>query len=576
MESKNRWKGLMKSFGRHIDPEKEDQIECVKIEIENKVRRILKLVKIADQGNRENRMKIKSNLILQIEDFHEQYQSLYSLYEDLRGEVRKMVFKDNSTSASETIDERSESARRIVKDDSKKMVQRKGDLEDSASILNSKIETLFAEKRKMEDRIDCTPKETKELKRKNSELEGQILELEAISKQKDDYFSALTKTLEENEKGYKYRIEGLEAQANELQLQINNLQTQKGDLEQLLSCKTEEGSSRVEDLTKEVNFLHQEVETMRCQKAELELQLEKNLKETSDFLIQIENLNENLRKQNLNEHGIIEEKKGLKLQVKDLQLEVNSLNNEVYQSRIEKDELHRKISELQTDLLNKENELFSQIASFEENVKYLDTELAALQNERNRLTFELETVKQSSSINISNMEKKNVELTKKIAEQEGIISKIKDEQKQQSKSNIQMAERKIEELAKDFRKQFEDNLRILGRRIRVVEQLIAENKEHYLKMKEEYEQENKQLKERSGKTEVNVKELSLTVNDMLNSVDTVRLKFEERNTNFLNRISKVSCDLQFAKDWAMRKNKAAMLLEDDGKVDWIILDNDEE
>ncbi|CAA3010253.1 intracellular transport USO1-like [Olea europaea subsp. europaea] len=573
MESKNHQKGLIKSLGRHIDPEKEDQIECVKIEIENKVRKILKLVKIVDQGNRENRMKIKSNLTLQIEDFHERYQSLYSLYEDLRGEVRKNAFKDKSTSTSETIDEKPESERRMATDESKKMVLRKGDVQGSASILNSKIETLFAEKRNLEERMS---KEAKELKRKNSELEGQILELEAISEQKDDHFSALTKTLEENEKGYMSRIESLEAQAKESQLQINNLQTQKGDLEQLLLCKTEEGSSRTEDLMKQVNFLQLEGETMRSQKAELELQLEKKVKETSDYLIQIEDLNENLRKQTLNEQWIIEEKKGLKLQVEDLQLDVNSLNNEVHQSRIEKDELQRKFSELQTDLSNKENQLSSQIASFDEHVKYLNTELDALQNERNRLTFELETVKQNSSINIFEIEKKNVELTEKIVEQEDIVSKIKDEQKQQSKSNLQMAERKIEELAKDFRKQFEDNLRILGRRIRVVEQLIAENKEHYLKMKEEYEQENKELKERSGRTEVDVKELSLIVNDMLKSVDTVRLKFEERNTNFLNRISKVSCDLQFAKDWVMRTNKAAMQLKDDGKVDWIILDNVEE
>lgn len=542
-------------------------------EIENKVRKILKLVKIVDQGNRENRMKIKSNLTLQIEDFHERYQSLYSLYEDLRGEVRKNAFKDKSTSTSETIDEKPESERRMATDESKKMVLRKGDVQGSASILNSKIETLFAEKRNLEERMS---KEAKELKRKNSELEGQILELEAISEQKDDHFSALTKTLEENEKGYMSRIESLEAQAKESQLQINNLQTQKGDLEQLLLCKTEEGSSRTEDLMKQVNFLQLEGETMRSQKAELELQLEKKVKETSDYLIQIEDLNENLRKQTLNEQWIIEEKKGLKLQVEDLQLDVNSLNNEVHQSRIEKDELQRKFSELQTDLSNKENQLSSQIASFDEHVKYLNTELDALQNERNRLTFELETVKQNSSINIFEIEKKNVELTEKIVEQEDIVSKIKDEQKQQSKSNLQMAERKIEELAKDFRKQFEDNLRILGRRIRVVEQLIAENKEHYLKMKEEYEQENKELKERSGRTEVDVKELSLIVNDMLKSVDTVRLKFEERNTNFLNRISKVSCDLQFAKDWVMRTNKAAMQLKDDGKVDWIILDNVEE
>ncbi|KAL2524968.1 myosin heavy chain-related [Abeliophyllum distichum] len=174
------------------------------------------------------------------------------------------------------------------------------------------------------------------------------------------------------------------------------------------------------------------------------------------------------------------------------------------------------------------------------------------------------------------MEKKNVELTEKIVEQEDFISKIKDEQTQHSKSNFQIVERKVEELAVDFRKQFEDNLRILGRRIRVAEQLIAENKEFYLKTKEAYEQENKQLKERFGKNELNVKEVSLTINDMLNSLDTVGLKFEERTTNFLNRISKVSCDLQFAKDWVMRKNKALMQLKDDSKVDWIVLDNNVE
>ncbi|KAL2524969.1 NAB domain-containing protein [Abeliophyllum distichum] len=372
MESKHCLKGLMKSIGRHIDPEKEDQMEHVKLEIENKVRRILKLVKIVDQGNRDNRMKIKSHLTLQIEDLHEQYQSLYSIYEDLRGEVRKNVFNDKFISTSETIDGRSESARQIGMEESKRMVQRKDDLDGSATNFNSKIETLFVEKRKLEEQINFTSKEAKELKRKNSELEAQILELEAVSKQKDDHFFSLTKTLEENEKNYKTRIEGLEAQAKALQLEINNLRTRKGDLEQLLLCKAEEGSSRVDDLMKRVNFLQQELDTMRSQKGEVELQLEKKSNETSNYLIQIENLNENLR----NEQRTIEEKKGLTLQVEDLELKVNSLNtqktnleeqitrinDQVYQSSVEKEELQRKLSELQTNLSHKENELSAQIA----------------------------------------------------------------------------------------------------------------------------------------------------------------------------------------------------------------------
>ncbi|KAL2547636.1 COP1-interactive protein 1 [Forsythia ovata] len=568
-------------------------------------------------------MKKKSELIQLIQDYHKQYLSLYSLYEDLRGEVRKNinskdddssststsdskshdspkdstredveirndiasedledVLKDKFTSTIETIDmdsqssfemsreesrenlkdlevqdELSESARRrAAMDEGKRLVQRKDDLEGQVSSLSLEIEALFVEKRETEERIDCTLNEAKELKSKNSELKAQILELQEKSKQKDDHFSLLTTTFEENEQHYKSRIEGLMKQANSFELEMNSLHTQKGELER----RCEEGSSQVEDLKKRANFLQQELDTMSNQRGELELELENKSKEASNYLSQIENLNEKFTEV----QGTMEEKEGLKLQVQDLELEAESINTkksdleekmvriyeEAYQSRVEKEELQKKIPELQTDLSKKENEL-----------NKLKNDLDALQSEKNRLKLELETEKQNSVISISNMEKKNIELTKKIAE-------IREEHKQHSKSNFQMAERKIEEMAKEFRKQFEDNLRIMSRRIRVAEQLQAENKDCYSKMKEIYEQENKELKVRFGKAEVglkNVKELSLTVNDMLNSLDTVGLKFEECTANFLNRISKVSCELKFAKDWVRRKNKAAMHLKDD-------------
>ncbi|KAL2515075.1 COP1-interactive protein 1-like [Forsythia ovata] len=134
-------------------------------------------------------MKIKSHLILQIEDFHKQYQSFYSLYEDLRGEVRKNIFKNKFISTSETIDGRPESARRVAMYEGKRIVQKKDDLDGPASSFNSKIETQFTEKRKLEERINFMSKKAKELKGKNSELEAQILELEAASKQKDNNFS---------------------------------------------------------------------------------------------------------------------------------------------------------------------------------------------------------------------------------------------------------------------------------------------------------------------------------------------------------------------------------------------------
>ncbi|CAI9759358.1 unnamed protein product [Fraxinus pennsylvanica] len=635
MALKHRWKGSMKSFGSHLDPQKEEQLKGVKKEIENKVGRILKLIKSVNQGNKENKMKKKSELFQRIEDFHRKYLSLYSLYEDLRGEVRKkvnssdddssststsdsesddspndstrnditsedleeVVLKDKLASTVETIDLDSQSSFEMSRDESRdnlkdlevqdehtecvkrramddsillkeklfereeylvdeggKFVQRKDDLEGQASGLNPEIEALFAEKREVEERINCTLNEAKELKTKNSELVTQILELEEKCRQKDEHFSILTKTFEENERHYKSRIEGLTEQANSFKLEMNILHTQKGELEQ----QVQEGSSRVEDLMKQVNFLQQDLETTRNQKVELELELKKKLKEASKYLNQIEILNEKLTKL----QSIIEEKECLKLQLRDLELDVQSLNTkkndleekivpikeEAYQLRVEKEELQKTFSGLQRDLLKKENEL-----------NKLENDLDALQSEKNRLELDLEVEKQNSAICISNMEKKNNQLTDKLHE-------IREEHKQQSKSSFQMAERKIEEMAEEFRKQFEDNLRIMSRRIRVAEQLHAENKDCYLKTKEIYEQENKELEERYGKAEVgfkNMKELSLTAKDMLNSLDTVGLKFEECTANFLNRISKVSCELKFTKDWVRRKNKAAMHLKDD-------------
>ncbi|CAA2991189.1 intracellular transport USO1-like, partial [Olea europaea subsp. europaea] len=466
-------------------------------------------------------MKKKSELFQHIEDFHRKYLSLYSLYEDLRGEVRKklnsndddssststsdsesddspndskrniitsedledVVLKDKLTSTVKTIDLDSHSTLELSRDESrdnlkdlkvqdehteyvkqramddsillkeklferveypvdegKKFVQRKDDFEGQASSLNPEIEALFTEKREMEERIDCTLNEAEELKTKNSELKAQILELEEKCRQKDDHFSVLMKNSEENEQHYKSRIEGLMEQGNSFELEMNILHTQKGKLEQ----QVQEGSSRVEDLMKQVNFLQQELETMRYQKAQLEFELEKKSKEASNYVNQIKILNEKLTTL----QGTTEEKEGLKLQLQDLELEVKSLNtkkndleekivrinDEAYQSRVEKEELQKKFSGLERSLLKMENEVIK-----------LENDLDALRSEKNRLELDLETEKQNSGICISNMEKKNIELTDKLDE-------IREEHKQQSKSSFQMAERKIEEMAEEFRK----------------------------------------------------------------------------------------------------------------------------
>ncbi|KAI3453795.1 hypothetical protein Pfo_010458 [Paulownia fortunei] len=661
--TKHRWEGSMKSFGNHIGPEKEELLKWVKIEIENKVKRILKITKSIN-GNKDGNLKKKSEIIHLVEDFHQQYESLYSLYEDLRGEVKNNVnsgddgsstslsdsesyyspeelnvknsetsseipnvphidnqepetsdvedtiLKDKLTSSSEvkettTFGSQSQEFTAILKDltiqdegseNTRQRLAQMMELEGEVASLKTEIETLCTKKRQLEEQAECKSNEGVQMQEKISRLEARILEQE------------------DNEQWCLSKISDLVARTKNLQLEVNTLHLQKGELEERLSCETKERSLQVEGLMEQVNSLKQDLASVNSQKDELELELKKKSTKMSDCLLQMENQRNKLTNQALIEQGSVEVKESLKLQVKDFELEVHSLsskksdledqimkiNHEAYQSGVEKQELQGKVSELRTSLSESENELSAQekkikacqnelsaqIESLNDKVKNHENTLGALQNKRNSLQVELEALrndrkiyhtelekeKQESSISKSQMEKKNTELTNKIADQQKTLlelgdamSKLKVENEKaqirisDSKSNFQLVERKIDEMADELRKQFEDKYRILSRRIRVAEQLHVENKEWYLKTKKTYEQENKSLKERFR----NVNDMSLTANDLLISLETVALKFEECNANFLNRISKASCELKFAKDWAMRKNKALLHMKDD-------------
>ncbi|KAI3468643.1 hypothetical protein Pfo_025306 [Paulownia fortunei] len=642
--TKHRWK----SFSNHIDPEKEEQLKWVKIEIENQVKRILKLTKGINHGNKERNLRKKSEVIQLIEDFQKQYESLYSLYEDLREEVKKNVgagvddsssnsdaesyhspgesnartnkmssgnlkdsdsdnqdpetsdledtiLKDKLTSSSEvkrTMNLDSPSAfskppeyEEILKDlriqreesenASQKLDQIK-DLEGQVASLKLEISTLCTQKRQLQEQVECKSDEALQMKEKISRLEAQILEIEATSKENECQFYSLRKQSEDNERHYLSRISDLVAQANGMQLELNNLKHQKGELEGRLSRETEQ-SSQVKGLMEQVNSLQHELVTANSQKAELKLEVKKKSEETSECLLQIEVLRNELT---LKEQHPAEEKEGLKVQLNDLESEIHSLSSKKSdleeqlkkmnrEASVENEKLHGKISELQTALSEREDELSTEQKKFTacqnimsmktkslaEEVKNLKSKLETLQNERNRLQEELEALQN---------DKKRLQMEFEKEREESSLSKSQVEKI--SRSNFQLVERKVEEMAEEFRKQFEDKYRILSRRIRVAEQLQVENKEWYRKTKETYEQENHDLKERVDTTEIglkNVKDMTLTANDVLTSLDSVALKFEECTANFLNRISKASCELKFAKHWAMRKNKAVLHVKDD-------------
>ncbi|GFZ06634.1 hypothetical protein Acr_18g0008040 [Actinidia rufa] len=468
--------------------------------------KIVKLIKNKNQGKKDGNLTKDSELVELIDDFHKQYQALYALHDNLKGEVKEKVQDlENKDSSSSTSSSDSESYHSV----------------DEASARSSPRHALIQ----------------------------------------------------------RFAIGGRQLD----------------------------------------NVLQQELHSLSSQKSESESSLDKATQEISDFLIQIENLKEKLERKTMDLQRMLEEKEGLERQVKGLELEVGSLrsqkseledqlrskNHEADQLRVEKEGLHIRISELERLVMEKsdelsalqqkfkclENDSFSQIKALEEELRMMRQELDSLQVEKSQLELQIEREKQESLENLVWMEKQNIELTIKITEhqttltgQEEVINKLNEEHKQitdqylKYKLNFQVAEKKIEETVEEFCKKFEDSLRILSRRIRVAdkdqnfvsrgcfEQLHVENKDVYRRTKEKYEVENTDLKERVASTEVAVKrmkEISLTANDMLFGLDAVAMQFEQCSGNFLNRISKASCEVLFAKDWVQRKNKTLKHVQED-------------
>ncbi|KAJ8538636.1 hypothetical protein K7X08_029932 [Anisodus acutangulus] len=706
--TKRSWKESMKGFGSHVDTEKEEQLKWIKIEIENKVKRIAKLIKKINQGSREGNLRRRSELLQLVDEFHKQYQSLYSMYDNLRGEIRKKLHEElrgDSSSQSSSSCSNSESyfspeevttksssscsncepledailKEKIVtsnievkesvenetpmaysrgsesgeffkdlridqgeeklitesewsndklkeKEDEilylthefelrekERLFQIKG-LEDQVASMKVELDNLCVQKRELEEQLVCKSSELKQMEESNSRLQSRVLTLE-------DQFSHLLKEFAENQLNSRSRIDDLMEISNGLQQEVDRLdcerheleqkllnetkkgteqvkdlaekthfsELQKSELELSLEKKSHEASDQVKDLTERTNFLQQELEALRNQNSELDLSLKEKTQEVSECHLRIENMKEELTSTTLSEKGLIKETDGLKSEVKsfakekgDLEEKIMDMNQEAYHSELQKEKLNDKIMELETKLLGKEAEVgilqkkheayMNDMSTLRTRISNIQKQLQIAETENSKFQSQLEKEKNEFSQSLKQMEKNNTELTIKIAEQEKIIYKSKEEHKQMqikledSKLNFHNAERKLEEMTEELRKTFEDSLRILSRRIRVAEQLHIENKEWYQKTRNSYEKENKDLKEKNARHQMGlrgVKDISLTVSDMLGSLDGVALKFEECTAHFLNRISKVSCELQFVRDWVMRKNKAMAHVKDD-------------
>ncbi|CAH9124836.1 unnamed protein product [Cuscuta epithymum] len=566
--TKKRWKASTKQFASHIDPHNEEEIKWIKIELENNVKRIIKLIKSnVNQGSRDSNQKRKAELIQLVEDFHKQYQSLYSLYDNLKGEVRKKCRANNDSASSSSSSSGSslDSESYFSPEESAGVGGRSGGSSGSDSSSRRRrasrsqeeeldLNTVEAETPPgsddviLKDTLTSTtevnvddsdsaynddrvprPEELiiKDLGIQYEESESKFIKECSILKEKlvekEEHLLCITKNYEE-------RIAGLV-------LELQNSNSLTIELEENIKTKSDE-VSRLSEESKttfdHIKCLEVEIESLSLQKAALEeklqsrsVEMERKLKEKEDELSNLLRKHEDLQQQsNLSSIERSDQVEALTKKINSLQQEVGYLSNK-------KAELERSL-----DMKSKEvSECHLKLESMEQKIS-------------------LEENSQKPSLregSLSSTEKEKLE--RKLVEQENTIKKLKkqvnemQDKYEEANMNFQNAERKIDEMLEELRKKYEDSLRILSRRIRVAEQLHAENKEWYLKTRETYEKENNVGIKK-------IQEMSIAANDALASLDTVSLDFEKCTSNFINRISSASCELNFARDWVSRKHKA--------------------
>uniref|UniRef100_A0A803LWF6 NAB domain-containing protein n=1 Tax=Chenopodium quinoa TaxID=63459 RepID=A0A803LWF6_CHEQI len=361
-------------------------------------------------------------------------------------------------------------------------------------------------------------------------LQGKMVKMESLLKEREDHFTALQKGLENGEDDKSAQITALMAPIN--------------PIEQELELKNE-SEIQIKIKNNDISKLTDEKESLK----ERILELEKRLKDRGDEFSTLEN--------DMSTHIVALNKEVSHLQhEKDtgrkLDKQLSLRDQEISDLEDEKESLQVKILELEIKLSDKED----QIAD-------LQRKCQAGENEINCLQGELSDERKKFSERPFQLENQNDELNFKISDQqcmlkqqEDTINKLRENCKLMEGRFLQAAYRKMDEVAEEFRKNFEDKLRMLTRRIRVAEQLHAETKESCKKMQEHCQQQHPGYLEKRLSHQVispHKSELQTTVvqavNEMMKDMECLINNFESKEGSFIQRLSSVSNEIQVAKNW---------------------------
>ncbi|XP_027343184.1 COP1-interactive protein 1-like [Abrus precatorius] len=569
----------VKFFGSPVEHENAELLLRTKTDIDNSISKILKLVKnknrSAEDGSPKHSRK-ETQLVGLIEDLHNQHQSLYALYDRVTEEFGKVISRRrNKRTSDSSSDSDSEYFSSEEVDGNKRRSEKEHynvshyntpkhepyttELEEQLTLLVKEMENLNQKKGNLELEVESQTHEVKQLSAKNTVLHDQIMDLELKLKEENGVVSDLQAKL------------------------INNENQAKSNV---------------------ANFM-QKLDFVENQNKELEAQMERKGEETSQLVVQIENLNENLAETRSVEENMKEEKERFLARMKDLELELEArstekneleekLSNTSYEIKQLIDEnktLQDRNRELRTSLTKKGEEISSFLREHENNKNGASMEALALKAKVNAMRLELDTLQEQKNKLEQQNERSQKEHAESLAKMETLNANLSDQEKtiermceenKQAKtissklmSNQRLAERKMEELAEKFRKKMEDNIRLLHQRLHVAEQVNNENKNSCKMTKQRYEEENKVLGEKVATYEEELRALKEDADPTPSQVTLyfpnefelvglieLDLKVEEHKEYVMTRVSKMMREVDFAKDWVNKRNGEVRELKD--------------
>ncbi|RHN43442.1 putative protein Networked (NET), actin-binding (NAB) [Medicago truncatula] len=440
-------------------------------------------------------------------------------------------------------------------------------------------ESLRTQKDEMEEKIKCDQNEA-------SMQRDDLMEKLNVMQQKLD-------SIENHNKELEAQLERKAEEISQFLIQMENLKENLAEMKSTEHTMMEEKEGFLARL-KEMEF---KLETQSNQKSELQEELaemrsteQTMMEEKEGFLARLKNMELELETQ-INQRNELEEQlRDTNYEIKQLMNENKALqdrNHELKAAMIQRGE---EISNFLKENDSDENGASIEIMALKAEVNDMRLALDNLQEHKTKLELQNERNQKEYAESLAKIETLNTKLTGQIADQEktikdqtSTIDRINAEQKQtiitsnKLMLNQRSTERKMEELAEKLRKKMEDNIRLLHQRIHVAEQLNNENKSSCKLTKIRYEEENKILGEKVSIYEEELRRLkegaaNVTANaseethspvvDLkgfefdaaLNGLDVVAAKVEEHRECVMSNVSKMLCEVQFAKDWIKKMN----------------------